>query len=47
MSTMLIMDMADSPEYMRALQHVANLTFGHTEEGEAPGVVSIFELTIR
>jgi mannosyl-oligosaccharide alpha-1,2-mannosidase len=47
MSTMLVMDLANSPEYKRALDHVANLTFSHTSEGSSEGVVSIFELTIR
>lgn len=45
MSTMLVMGMADSPEYRRALHHAKSINFNHTNHGL--GKVSIFELTIR
>ncbi|UZJ57537.1 hypothetical protein CBS101457_006857 [Exobasidium rhododendri] len=47
MSTMLVMDMADSDEYKRALVHAKHIDFSHTKMGQTPGQVSIFELTIR
>ena len=47
MSTMLVMDMADTPQYKRALSHVNQINFNGTAMGSTKGVVSLFELTIR
>lgn len=47
MSTMLVMDMADTAQYKRALSHVKQIDFNGTAMGSTKGVVSLFELTIR
>lgn len=47
MSTMLVMGMADEPEYARALEHVRAIDFTRTQVGDPAGTVSVFELTIR
>jgi mannosyl-oligosaccharide alpha-1,2-mannosidase len=44
---MLVMGMADSEEYKRALKHAKHIDFTNTKMGDYPGKVSIFELTIR
>ena len=48
LSTMLVMGLGDSDAYQRALAHAKAIDFTQTAEGDdAPGNISVFELTIR